>query len=217
MNFEQTDRNQVRRLPNRGAYDRETVFSILDAGCLCHVGFVTDNQPYVIPTLYGRDEDVVYLHGSAAGRMMKELASGIPVCLTVTHMDGLVLARSAFHHSVNYRSVVLFGTATQVSGEEKKRGLFVITEQVLKGRWDEVRPPNDKELTATSVLRMTIETASAKIRTGPPKDDAPDYALPIWAGVIPMQQMFGPAEPDSALPDGTDSPESVRQLMRAQG
>jgi nitroimidazol reductase NimA-like FMN-containing flavoprotein (pyridoxamine 5'-phosphate oxidase superfamily) len=173
-----------------------------------------DGQPFVIPTLFGREGDFVYLHGSAASRMLTNLAQGIPMCLSVTHVDGLVLARSAFHHSMNYRSVVLFGAAVEVMGDEKVRGLFVISENVLKGRWQEVRPPNQQELKATTVLRMTIESASAKIRTGPPKDDAEDYALPIWAGVVPVRQVFAVPLPDENLSDGLALPPSVSNLMR---
>lgn len=216
MDFPQTDRNQVRRIPARGHYDRATVYEILDCGFLCHVGFVVDHQPFVIPTLYGREDDKVYLHGAAASRMLRSLAQGIDVCLSVAHVDGLVLARSAFHHSINYRSAVVFGTATEVTGEEKQRGLFVISENFLKGRWHEVRPPNDKELKATSVLRLTVESASAKIRTGPPKDEEEDYALPIWAGVVPAQHALGRAERDPKLKEGVDLPPSVANLLGGQ-
>jgi nitroimidazol reductase NimA-like FMN-containing flavoprotein (pyridoxamine 5'-phosphate oxidase superfamily) len=213
VDYSQSNRNKVRRITDRGHYDKATVYDILDSSFLCHVGFVVDEQPFVIPTLYGREDDTVYLHGSAASRMMKNLAAGIPVCLTVTLVDGLVLARSAFHHSMNYRSVVVFGTAVELTGEEKERGLFVISEQVLKGRWDEVRPPVEKELKATTVLRLTIESASAKIRTGPPSDEEEDYALPIWAGVLPMRQTFDTAQNDPKLKDGIDLPPSVVNLM----
>ena len=216
MTFEKTDRNQVKRVPDRGHYDRDTIFAVLDAGFLCHVGFMVNEQPFVIPTLYGREDDCVYLHGSAASRMLRNLAEGIPVCLTVTHVDGLVLARSAFHHSMNYRSAVVFGTAAEITGEEKERGLFVISEQVLKGRWAEVRPPIEKELKATSVLRVTIESASAKIRTGPPNDEEEDYDLPIWAGVIPVKQTFAAAEADPKLNAGIEMPPSVFVLLGAQ-
>lgn len=216
MDFEETDRNQVKRIPNRGHYDRETIYGILDAGFLGHVGFVVDGQPFVIPTLYGRNDNQVYLHGSAASRMLRNLAQGIDVCLTVTHVDGLVLARSAFHHSMNYRSACVFGSAVQVTDEEKERGLFVISEQVLKGRWDEVRPPVEKELKATTVLRMDIESASAKVRTGPPNDEPEDYALPIWAGVVPITQCFGAAEPDEKLGVKVAVPQSVTNLLRGQ-
>ncbi len=213
MTFDKIDRNQVKRIPNRGHYDRQTIYGILDAGFLCHVGFVVNNQPFVIPTLYGREDDNVYLHGSAASRMLNNLAAGIPVCLTVTHVDGLVLARSAFHHSMNYRSAVVFGTAVEVTGEEKERGLFVISENVLKGRWQEVRAPNEMELKATSVLRLTMESASAKVRTGPPNDEEDDYALPIWAGVVPVRQTFGGEQDDPKLNDGIDLPPSVVNLL----
>jgi uncharacterized protein len=213
VEFPQSDRNKVRRLPARGHYDKPTLYEILDSAFLCHVGFVVDGQPFVIPTLFGREDDAVYLHGSAASRMLNNLAEGIAICLSVTHVEGLVLARSAFHHSMNYRSVVLFGTAVEVTGDEKERGLFVISENVLKGRWQEVRPPNEQELKATAVLRMTIETASAKIRTGSPKDDEDDYALPIWAGVVPVQRSFGQPEPDGRLPNGIPVPQSVLNLI----
>ena len=214
MEFPQTDLNKVRRIPNRGHYDKETLYKILDSAFLCHVGFNVDEQPFVIPTLYGRADDKVYLHGSAASRMLKNLAEGINVCLSVTLVDGLVLARSGFHHSMNYRSAVLFGTAVEVTGEEKEQGLFAISEQALKGRWQEARPPNEKELKATTVLRLAIESASAKIRTGPPGDEPEDYALPIWAGVIPLQQTWGAVEPDPLLKDGIETPESVLRLLR---
>jgi len=215
MDFEKSDRNQVKRIPNRGHYDRETIYGILDDGFLCHVGFVADSQPFVIPTLYGRENDALYLHGSAASRMLRNLADSIPICLTVTHVDGLVLARSAFHHSMNYRSAVVFGTAVEVSGDEKERGLFVISEQVLKGRWDEVRPPVEKELKATSVLRVNIESASAKIRTGPPSDEPEDYSLQIWAGVVPIRQTFGEPDSDTALSENIKTPPSVLRLLRS--
>lgn len=213
MDFEKDSRNTVRRIPDRGSYDRETVNEILDAGFLCHVGFTVDDQPFVIPTLYGRSDDQLYIHGAPASRMLKTLADGVPVCLTVTHVDGLVLARSAFHHSINYRSVVVFGTATEVNGEEKERGLFVISEQVLSGRWDESRTPTEKELQATSVLKLTIDSASAKVRAGGPVDEDEDYSLPIWAGVVPTYQAFGAVESDTKLTPGLAIPTSVEQLV----
>jgi nitroimidazol reductase NimA-like FMN-containing flavoprotein (pyridoxamine 5'-phosphate oxidase superfamily) len=213
MNFEKTDRNKVKRVPNRGHYDRGTIFEILDAGFLCHAGFVVDDQPFVIPTLYGRIDDKIYLHGSAASRMLKNLADGIPVCLTVTHVDGLVLARSAFHHSMNYRSAVIFGNALPTSGAEKDDALFAISEQVLKGRWEETREPNEKELKATSVLRVEIESASAKIRTGPPGDEEEDYELPIWAGVVPIVQDYQLPVPDPKLTGDIDVSPSVANLL----
>jgi hypothetical protein len=178
----------VKRLPKRGAYERATIDAILDEALVCHVGFVADGQPYVIPTIHGRRGDRLYVHGSAASRMLNSMSDGIPVCVSVTLVDGLVLARSAFHHSMNYRSVVVLGTAEPVEDEaEKMAALEAIVEHVLPGRWAEARPPNALEMKATLVLRLPIEEASAKLRTGPPIDDEEDYALPIWAGVIPLK------------------------------
>lgn len=191
-------------MPKRGHYDRETIYGILDAGFLCHVGFSIDGQPFVIPTGYGREGDRIYIHGSAASRMLKNLDAGVPVCVTVTHLDGLVLARSAFHHSMNYRSAVVFGTARVVPDEEKEHALFVISEYILKGRWAEVRGPNAKEMKATLVLAIDIEEASAKVRTGPPGDDEEDYELPVWAGVLPVTQVYGPPIDDPLLREGIE-------------
>jgi nitroimidazol reductase NimA-like FMN-containing flavoprotein (pyridoxamine 5'-phosphate oxidase superfamily) len=213
MEFEESDRNQVKRIPNRGHYDRATIYKILDAGFLCHAGFVLEGQPFVIPTLYGRVDDRIYIHGSAASRMLKNLADGIPVCLTVTHVDGLVLARSAFHHSMNYRSAVLFGSAVVVSGQDKVEGLLAISDQVVKGRWEETRLPNEKELKATTVLRVDIESASAKIRTGPPSDEEADYDLPIWAGVVPIETVYHTPQPDQKLSQAIGVPQSVQHLL----
>lgn len=166
----------------------QVIHAILDAGFLAHVGFQTNNQPFVIPTLYGRDGDKLYLHGSAASRMLGELETGISACVNVTLVDGLVLARSAFHHSMNYRSVVAFGTARKINEpEQKMHALRIISEHLIAGRWNDVRTPTEKELKATSVLEFAIEEASAKIRTGPPLDDEEDYSLPIWAGILPLQ------------------------------
>jgi nitroimidazol reductase NimA-like FMN-containing flavoprotein (pyridoxamine 5'-phosphate oxidase superfamily) len=180
------DRTQVRRQPDRGRYDRETIDAILDEGLVCHLGFVAGGQPYVIPTLYARVGDSLYVHGSAASRMLRHLATGARVCVTVTLLDGLVLARSVFHHSMNYRSVVVLGTATLVTGDEKRRALHALTEHLAPGRWDEARRPTAKELKATSLLQLPIDEASAKLRTGPPKDDPDDEDLPVWAGVVPV-------------------------------
>lgn len=213
MSFPPTDRNRVRRIPDRGHYDKETVYEILDAASLCHVGFSVDEQTFVIPTLFGRDGDAIFLHGSAASRMLNAAAGGIDICLTVTHVDGLVLARSAFHHSMNYRSAVLFGRAVEVADDEKLHGLFVISENVIKGRWDEVRPPAAQELKATSVLRMEIESASAKVRNGPPSDEDEDYELPVWAGVVPLQVTCGSVENDPQLRDGIEVSPSVQRFM----
>ncbi|MGB2627074.1 MAG: pyridoxamine 5'-phosphate oxidase family protein [Candidatus Acidiferrum sp.] len=196
--FSPTDRTQVRRLPKRGRYDRETVHQILDTGIVCHVGFNVDGQPYVIPTNYGRKDDTLYIHGSAASRMLRTLGGGIPVCVTVTHLDGLVLARSAFHHSVNYRSVVILGTAKLVEDPaQKKEALRIFTEQVMQGRWNDIRQPTEQELKATTVLAIELEEVSAKVRTGGPVDDEEDYPLPVWAGVVPLQTVAQAPIPDA--------------------
>jgi nitroimidazol reductase NimA-like FMN-containing flavoprotein (pyridoxamine 5'-phosphate oxidase superfamily) len=195
-----TKRTKLGRLPNRGSHETETIHAILDAAFLAHVGFQMEGQPFVIPTLYGRDEDKLYLHGSAASRMLRGLDTGIPACVCVTIVDGLVLARSAFHHSMNYRSVVAFGTARKIEGaEEKTRALRIISEHLIAGRWSDVRGPSDKELKATAVLEFSIEEASAKIRTGPPVDDEEDYSLPVWAGVLPLRMEAKPPVPDPRL------------------
>ena len=213
--FTPTERTQVKRLPKRGHYDRETVYAILDAGFVCHVGFNADGQPYVIPTNYGRAGDTLYLHGSAASRMLRTLSGGVPVCVTVTHVDGLVLARSAFHHSVNYRSVVILGTARLVEDPaEKMEALRVFTEHVLKGRWDDVRQPTEQELKGTTVLALPLEEVSAKVRTGGPVDDEADYALPVWAGVLPLETVAQPPQPDARLKAGTPLPAYLKNYSR---
>ena len=182
-----TERTRVVREAHRGAYDRETVDKILDEGFVCHVGFSVDGQPYVIPTLFARVGDAIYFHGSAASRMLRNVSNGISVCVTVTLTDGFVLARSVFNHSMNYRSVVALGKAKLVdSPEEKLEALHAFTEKIIAGRWNDARQPSEKELKATSVLRLPLTEVSAKIRSGPPEDDAPDYSLPVWAGVIPL-------------------------------
>lgn len=202
-----TNRTELRRLPKRGFHDAETIHAILDAGFLAHVGFQVDGQPFVIPTLYGRDGEKLYLHGSAASRMLGELAQGVAACVTVTLVDGLVLARSAFHHSMNYRSVVAFGTARTIEDETQKRNaLRVVSEHLIRGRWDEVREPNAKELKATSVLEFQIEEASAKVRQGPPLDDEEDYSLSMWAGVLPLKLRTGTPIADSRLAPGAALP-----------
>ncbi len=183
-----TPRTQVKRLPTRGHFDRGVVNAILDEGIVCHVGFVHEGSPVVIPTGYGRRGDTLLLHGSAASRMFRTLASGAEICVTVTLVDGLVLAKSAFHHSMNYRSVVIFAKARSLDGPEEKRdALRVFTEHVLPGRWATTRPPNGQELKATLVVALPIEEASAKIRTGPPMDDEEDLSWPVWAGVLPLR------------------------------
>ncbi|HEX3437565.1 MAG TPA: pyridoxamine 5'-phosphate oxidase family protein [Pseudacidobacterium sp.] len=210
-----TERAQVRRIPKRGAYDAETIHAILDAGFLAHVGFCVDGQPFVIPTLYGRSRETLYLHGSAASRMLRELEVGVQACVTVTIVDGLVLARSAFHHSMNYRSVVAFGTARKINDpEQKTEALRVISEQVIAGRWDNVRGPYEKELKATSVLEFSIEEASAKIRTGPPLDDEEDYSLAIWAGVLPLKLEPKAPVADERLVEGVAIPDYVAQYQK---
>ena len=213
-----SERAQLRRLPNRGSHELETVCQILDAGFLAHVGFNVDRQPFVIPTLYGREGEALYLHGSAASRMLRELDCGIPACVTVTLVDGLVLARSAFHHSMNYRSVVAFGTARKIHDlGQKTEALRVISEHLIRGRWDEVRLPNEKELKATAVLEFTMEEASAKVRAGPPMDDEEDYALPVWAGVLPLILTPRAAIPDSRLAEGTPLPKYVCHYRNGTG
>ena len=187
-------------MPKRGVYERDAINAILDEGFLCHLGFAVEGQTYVIPTGYARSGDQVYVHGSAASRMLRELISATPMCLTVTLLDGVVLARSAFHHSMNYRSVVVLGEARQVTErEEKLEALRCFTSHVLPGRWDEVRLPTDQELKATSVIALPLNEASAKVRSGPPVDDEPDYALEIWAGIIPMRLVAGNPTPDARL------------------
>ena len=186
-----SERTRVRRLPRRGAYDRATIDAILDEALICHLAFSVDGQPYAIPTAYARIGDHVYVHGSAASRMLRA-AGGAPVCFTATLLDGLVLARSAFHHSMNYRSVVVLGGAEEVSDEEERlAAMRALVERVAPGRWAEIRPPNPQELKATTILRLAIAESSAKIRTGPPIDDDEDLALPCWAGVIPLALAAG--------------------------
>ncbi len=191
--IEMTDRTRVRRLPKRGHYDRETIHAILDEALICHVGFIVDGAPVVIPTIHWREGDTLYVHGSAASRMLRSLKGGVEACVTVTLLDGLVLARSAFHHSMNYRSVVVFGKAREVTGEEKGSALEGLVEHVVRGRSRDIRPPNEIELKQTLVLALPLEEASAKIRTGGPVDDEEDYAMPIWAGVVPLK--LTPGEP----------------------
>jgi uncharacterized protein len=215
--FKPTERTTVKRLPKRGNYERETVNQILDEGFVCHVGFIVDNRPVVIPTGYGRLGDQLYIHGSAASRMLKTLREGIDVCITVTLVDGLVLARSAFHHSMNYRSVVIFGKARIVEDEdEKMKALHAFTDHIMRRRWEESRLPNSNELRATMVLALSLAEASAKIRTGPPVDDEEDYELPVWAGVLPLRLSPGEAVPDPRLLDGIELPQYIRDYKRPQ-
>lgn len=211
-----TRRTELRRLPVRGSREQETINAILDAGFLAHVGFCVDGQPFVIPTLYGRDGDKLYLHGSAASRMLGELEAGLPCCITVTLVDGLVLARSAFHHSMNYRSVVAFGTTRKITDRPQKiECLRVISEHLIAGRWAEVREPNEKELNSTALLEFSIEEASSKIRTGPPVDDENDYALRVWAGELPLALQPQPPVPDARIKEGMSVPEYVQRYFRS--
>jgi uncharacterized protein len=197
----------LRRLPKRGSYDRAAVYSILDEGFVCHVGFVAQGQPFVIPTAYGRSGDELYIHGARASRMLKALRDGAEVCVTITLLDGLVLARSAFHHSMNYRSVVIFARARLVtSSEEKTRALEAFTEHVMPGRWADIRWPSAQELDATLVLAIPLTEAAAKVRTGPPVDDEEDYALPVWAGVLPLVTQTLDPVPDPRLAPDTPLP-----------
>jgi hypothetical protein len=213
--FPVTDRSRVKRLPKRAVYDRDHVYEILDEALVCHVGFVVDGQPYVIPTGYGRADDKLYIHGSAASRMLKSLSGGIDVCVTITLIDGLVLARSAFHHSINYRSAVIFGTARLIETEQEKReALRVITDHIVPDRWKDVREPTVQELKATLVLGLEISEASAKVRTGPPIDDDEDYELPIWGGVLPLGMVPGAPLDDGRLIANVKPPEYVLNYRR---
>ena len=215
MTFTQTERTKLKRLQKRGHFDRETVYGILDEGFICHVGFAPEGQPFVIPTGYARDGDKLYIHGSQASRMLRTLATGVDACVTMTLLDGLVLARSAFHHSMNYRSVVVFGRATLVDDpEEKMSALFALSEQIIRGRWNDVREPTELEMKQTTVLSLTLDEASAKIRTGPPLDDEEDYSLPMWAGVVPLKLAAGEPINDPRLPENTPVPDYARRYER---
>ena len=218
MTFPQTDLTTLKRLPKRGHYERETVYGILDEGFICHVGFAVEGRPVVIPTGYARVVDKLYIHGSQASRMLRTLAAGFDVCVTVTLVDGLVLARSAFHHSMNYRSVVVFGRANVVEDkDEKLAALFSFSEHVLRGRWDDVREPTEQELKATTVLSLPLVEASAKVRTGPPLDDEDDYSLSVWAGVIPLRLVADPPINDPRLPGSLEPPAYTLQYTREKG
>lgn len=215
-----TARTRVIREADRAVYDRETVYRILDEGFLCHAGFVVDGQPFVIPTSYGRKDASLYIHGSAASRMLRQMQTmpdkdGAPVCITVTLLDGLVLARSVFNHSMNYRSVVILGRATLVDDpEEKLAALRILSEHILPGRWDDARQPNERELKATSVLRVPIEEFSAKVRIGPPIDDEEDYSFPTWAGVVPLEMKAAAPIDDARLLPGKEAPGYARHYAR---
>jgi nitroimidazol reductase NimA-like FMN-containing flavoprotein (pyridoxamine 5'-phosphate oxidase superfamily) len=210
-----TPRTRLVREADRGIYDREAAYRILDEGFLCHVGFVADGQPFVIPTSYGRKDANLYVHGSAASRMLRQMKDGVPVCVTVTLLDGLVLARSIFNHSMNYRSVVVLGKATLVEdAEEKIEALQLLSEHILPGRWADARQPNERELKATSVLRLPIEEFSAKVRVGPPVDDEEDYSFPTWAGVVPLQMEAGKPIDDPRLDPVREVPAYAKHYTR---
>jgi nitroimidazol reductase NimA-like FMN-containing flavoprotein (pyridoxamine 5'-phosphate oxidase superfamily) len=208
---------RVVREADRAVYDRETVYRILDEGFLCHAGFVVDGQPFVIPTSYGREDANLYIHGSAASRMLRQMKDGVPVCITVTLLEGLVLARSIFNHSMNYRSVVVLGKATLVDGpEEKLSALRLLSEHIIPGRWKDSRQPNERELKATSVLRVPIEEFSAKVRQGPAIDDEDDYSFPTWAGVVPLEMVAGAPIDDARLLPGQAAPEYAKRYTRTR-
>jgi nitroimidazol reductase NimA-like FMN-containing flavoprotein (pyridoxamine 5'-phosphate oxidase superfamily) len=210
-----SDRSRVRRIPKRGAYDRVTIDAILDEGLICHAGFVVGGQPFVIPTLYARDHDRVLVHGSAASRMLETLATGVDLCITVTLADGLVVARSAFHSSMNYRSVMLLGRARVVDEPAAKMAaLRALVEHLIPERWDDCRLPNDQEMKATLVLEMPIDEASAKVRTGPPLDEEEDFATGYWSGVLPFRDGTGTPVPDPTLTPGIDMPAYIKNYSR---
>lgn len=212
--FPKTDRNRVRRLPERARYDQETIHAILDSALLCHVAFIQDGQPFVIPTLHARDGDRLLLHGASSSRLIRHLQAGHEACVAVTILDGIVLARSVFDHSINYRSAVLFARGEPVEDEaEKRRALELFTEKLLPGRWQDARQPTANELKATGVVAMSIESATAKIRSGPPKGPAEDVGLPVWAGVIPLHLSYGQPQPAPDLAADLPFPDYLREWM----
>ena len=212
-----TPRTTVRRKPDRGSHDFETIAAILDEALICHIAFETDGQPYAIPTIYGRDGQTLYIHGSPASRMLRVLAEGIPMCLTATLVDGILLARSVFHHSMNYRSVVVLGTALRVDEQaEKLHALEVITSHIVPGRWGDARIPNERELKASLVLRLAVDEASAKVRPGGVSDEPEDMDLPVWAGRLPLSLAIGEPETDPAVATGVAVPSYVRDYKRGR-
>jgi uncharacterized protein len=213
--FTKTGRNRVKRIPDRGHYDRETIYHILDEALICHVGFAEKGQPFVIPINFARMDDTIVLHGAKASRLLKHVAAGYPVCVEATIVDGLVLARSVFHHSINYRSVVVFGKGCLIEEEQEKlTALKAVTEHLIPGRWHEARLPNRKELNATSVVSIEINEASAKVRVGPPVDEEEDYALPVWAGILPLREMPLPAVQDAIQSEDVPLPKYVARYSR---
>jgi uncharacterized protein len=214
--FELTEKNRVKRVPERGAYDKETVYDIIDSTLICHVAFVVDQEPFVIPTLIAREGDTVLLHGAASSRLMHHIRSGAALSIAVTHVDSLVLARSVFHHSVNYRSAVLFGHGQLITdAEAKMEALKQFTERLVPGRWEDARRPNEVELKATAVAAVTIDLASAKVRTGPPGDNKEDYELPVWAGLLPLRQGYEKPVPDDALDASVLLPPYLQTMVDA--
>jgi uncharacterized protein len=211
--FPKTTRNKVKRLPERGHYDAATIYPIVDAALICHVGFAIDGQPFVIPTLHARQGDTILLHGAKGSRMLRHIQSGGEVCITVTLIDGIVLARSVFHHSINYRSAVLFGTGAVIDDEQARvQALAIFTERLIPGRWQDARQPNAIELKQTTIVAVPIASASAKLRSGPPGDEAEDYDLPVWAGVLPLRQIAGTPLADPQLKSGVEIPDYIRDF-----
>ncbi len=215
--FTKNDLNRVRRVPDRGKYDRETVYKIIDDALICHVGLVQDGQPVVIPTIHARDGDNLLLHGATTSRLIKYAASGEPLCVAITHLDGLVLARSSFHHSMNYRSAVIFGSGRLLDDpHEEFEAMKRFTNKLVPERWEDARKPNAKEIKATSIVSVELASASAKIRVGGPKDDDEDYALSVWAGVLPIRQIFGAPIADSELPANIVMPAYLRKYVESK-
>lgn len=213
-----SERTRLRRLPERGKHDRATIDAIIDEALICHVAFSTDDGPVVIPTIHAREGDTLYLHGSAASRMLRIIREGEPICVNMTIIDGLVMARSLFNHSMNYRSVILFGTAREITDpDEKLASMRLVSEHMSPGRWNDARRPNDKELRATMMVAIPLDEASAKVRTGPPGDNDEDYDLDVWAGVIPVELTFGEPQPDPRLRDGIEVPKYLQGFGRSAG
>jgi len=208
-------KSKVNRKPERGFYDDKTIHKIIDEAQYCHVSFIQEDQPFIIPTIHARLDDSLVLHGAKASRLIKQVSTGNEIAIAITILDGLVLARSVFHHSMNYRSVVIFGKGVEITDDKKKmKALKAITDHILQGRWDDARKPNEKELKATSVISVKIDEASAKIRTGPPKDDEDDYSLPVWAGVLPIVKLFGKPEADPVLKKGISIPDYIGRIIK---
>ena len=201
----------MKRIPERGHYDSSTIYPIIDEAMICHVGFIHDDQPFVIPTLHARQGDMILLHGAKGSRLLRHIESGGDVCISITLVDGIVLARSVFHHSINYRSVVVFGKGKKIVGDDARlQALQAFTERLLPGRWEDARPPNAVELKQTTIVAVAIDSASAKVRTGPPKDEEDDLDLPVWAGVLPLRQASGDPIADPLLKEGVEVPEYIR-------